>query len=223
MWPLLKAEIKYNIPILLYIIICSVLGFFAIHFWPVLTGEAPSNQNSGTVFLSLMVAYFIMSILSNPWGKEKRTSQFIRLPVSLQHIKISHFFLYVLYWILLVLIFLCCVLLSNYFVLDYTILLILCVQTGIAFVFYALFGFVTYFPESVGRKAIEIFLLLFFVFISIAGVIHTYQAGGDSVFVDSVLSWLYQSKLSAVLWLFFGFGLTFLVVRFAERKSYADT
>jgi len=222
MWQLFKSEIKYNMPILWYIIICSVMGFLAIHFWPVLTGEVPSNQNSGTIFLSLMVAYFIMSMLSNPWGKEKRTQQFIRLPVSIQLIRISHFLLYVLYWILLVSIFLCCVLLSHYFLLDYPTFLILCVQTGVAFVFYSLFGFVTCFPESVGRKTIEVFLLLFFAFISIAGVIHAYQAGGDSFFVDSVLSWIYRSKLSAALWLIFGFGLAFLVIRFGERKSYAD-
>jgi hypothetical protein len=106
--------------------------------------------------------------------------------------------------------------------LDYTTLLILCVQTGIAFVFYALFGLVNCFPESIGRKATEIFLLLFFVFISIAGVIHTYQAGDDSFFVDSVLSWLYRSALSAALWPIIGFLLAFLVVRFGERKSYTD-
>jgi hypothetical protein len=222
MWLLLKAEIKYNIPILWYIVICSVLGFLAIQFWPELTNETPENANSGTIFLSLMVAYFIMSMLSNPWGKERRTGQFVRLPVSLQQIRISHLLLYVLYWILLVSIFLCCVLISNYFLLDYSTVLILCVQTGVAFVFYALFGFVVCFPDSVKRKALEVFLLLFFVFISIAGVIHAYQAGGDSFFVDSVLSWLYRSKMSAVLWLIFGFGLAVLVVRFADRKSYAN-
>lgn len=223
MWPLLRAEIRYNTPIIWYIIICSVLGFLAIHFWPVLAAESPSNQNSGTIFLSLMVAYFIMSILSNPWGKEKRTRQFIRLPVSIQHIRLSHFLLYALYWILLVSIFLVFTPLSHDFSLDYPIVLILCVQTGIAFAFYALFGLVNCFPESVGRKALEIFLLLFFLFISIAGVIHTFQAKGDSHFVDSVLSWLYRSKLSAALWLIVSIGLIFLVVRFAERRSYADT
>jgi hypothetical protein len=194
----------------------------AIHFWLALSGEVPSDQNSGTIFLSLMVAYFIMSLLSNPWGRERRTRQFVRLPVSLQHMRMSHFLLYVLYWGFLITIFLSCVLFSSYFLLDYPTLLILCVQTGIAFVFYSLFGFVICFPESVARKAIEVFLLLFFVFISIAGVIHTYQAGGDSFFVDSVLSWPYRSELSAILWPVFGFGLAFLVVRFAVRRSYTD-
>ena len=222
MWPMLRSEIKYNIPILWYILICSALGFLAIHFWPVLTGEMPSNQKSGTIFLSLMVAYFIMTILSNPWGKERRTRQFIRLPVSLRQIRVSHFLLYVLYWIVLVFIYLCCVLLSRYFILDFPTLLLLCVQTGIAFAFYSLIGIVTCFPESIGRKVIEAFLLLLFVFISIAGVIHTYQAEGDSFFVDNVLSWLYQTELSAALWLVLGFGLALLVVRYAGRKSYAD-
>ncbi len=202
--------------------ICSVLGFLAIHFWPVATGEVPTNKNSGTIFLSLMVAYYIMSMLSNPWGKEKRTRQFIMLPVSLRHIRISHFLLYVLYWILLVSIFLLYTLVSKYFVLNSATFLILCVQTGLVFFFYSLFGLVSCFPESVSRKSTEIFLLLFFSFISIAGVIHTYQAKDDAHFVDSVLSWLYRSKLSAVLWLIFGLGLAFLVLRFTKRKSYAD-
>lgn len=223
MWPLLKAEMKYNSPILWYIVICSVLGFLGIHFMPDITGDAPLNPNSGSIFLSLMVAYFIMSMLSNPWGKEKRTRQFLKLPVSLQQIKISYFLVYVLYWILLVFIFLLCTLISKYFILDASAFLMLCVQTGIAFFIFALFGFVSCFPDSVGRKSFEIFLLLVFLFISIAGVIHTYQGKGDSHFFDSVLSWIYRSKLSASLWLIFGLGLTLLVLRFSSRKSYADT
>jgi hypothetical protein len=199
-----------------------MLGFLAIHFWPVWTGKVPENQNSGSVFLSLMVAYFMMAMLSNPWGKEKRTRQFVRLPVSLLHVRMSHALLYVFYWVLLVSLFLIFTLVSESFFLDYPTFLILCVQTGIAFVFYSLFGFVLCFPDSVGRKSVEVFLLLFFVFISIAGVIHTYQAGGDSFFIDRVLYWLYRSKLSAALWLILGFGFVFLAVRYARRKSYAD-
>jgi hypothetical protein len=223
MWPLFRAEIQYNSPIFWYVVTCSVLGFLGIHFMPEITGDAPLNPNSGTIFLSLMVAYFIMSMLSNPWGKEKRTRQLLKLPVSLQQIKISHFLVYVLYWILLVFIYLLCTLVSKYFILDASAVLMLCVQTGIAFFIFALFGFVSCFPDSVGRKSIEIFLLLIFLFISIAGVIHTYQGKGDSHFVDSVLSWIYRSKLRASFWLIFGLGLTLLVLRFANRKSYADT
>ncbi|MGD9346653.1 MAG: hypothetical protein PVH84_12365 [Candidatus Aminicenantes bacterium] len=223
MWPLFRAEIQYNSPIFWYIVVCSVLGFLGIHFMPEITGEAPLNPNSGTIFLSLMVAYFMMSMLSNPWGKEKRTRQLLKLPVSLQQIKIAHFLVYILYWILLVFLYLLCTLVSEYFVLDASAFLMLCVQTGIAFFIFALFGFVSCFPDSAGRKSIEIFLLLLFLFISIAGIIHTYQAKGDTHFVDSVLSWMYQSKLSASLWLIFGLGLTVLVLRFAIRKSYADS
>ena len=223
MWALIRAEIVYNSPILLYIVICSVLGFSGIHFMPLITGDSPLNPNSGIIFLSLMVAYFIMSILSNPWGKEKRTRQLIKIPVSLQNIKISHFLVYVLYWILLVFIFLFCTWVSKYFVLDSPAFLILCVQTGIALFIYALFAIISCFPDSVGRKSIEVFLLLIFLFISIAGVIHTYQAKGDSHFVDSALSWIYRSKISASLWLILGLGLSLLVLRFANRRSYSDT
>lgn len=223
MWPLFRAEMKYNMPIIWSILICSVLGFLAIHFWPVITGELPSNQNSGGIFLSLMVAYFIISLLSNPWGKERRTRQYIRLPVSLHQIRISHFLLYVLFWCLLVINFLLFTWISHYFVLDSATFLILCVQTGVAFFIYGFFGAMSLFRESAGRKVLEISVPLFFLFISIAGSIHVLQGQGDSFFVDRVLSWLYRSKLSASLWLICGLALAFIVVLFLEQKSYTDT
>jgi len=223
MWPLFRAEIQYNSPIFWSILICSVLGFLGIHFMPEITGEAPLDPNSGAIFLSLMVAYFIMSMLSNPWGKERRTRQLLKLPVSLQQIKNAHFLVYVVYWVLLVFLYLLGTLVSKYFVLDASAFLMLCVQTGMAFFIFALFGFVGSFPDSIGRKPIEIFLLSVFLFIAIAGVIHTYQAKSDTHFVDSVFSWMYRSKLSASLWPILGLGLTVLVLRLKTRKSYADT
>ena len=223
MWSLLKAEIQYNTPIFWYIIICSVLGFFAIHLMPVITGEVPENQNSGSIFLSLMVAYFVMSMLANPWGKEKRTRQFIKLPVSLQHMRVAHFLVYVLFWIILVFFFVLFTLVSQYFIVDSSIFLMLCVQTGLVLFIYALSGFLGCFPDSIWRKSIEIMFLLVLLFIAIAGVIHTYQTAVDSHFVDSILSWIYRSKLSASLWLFFGLGLTIFVVLFGNRQSYRDT
>ena len=167
MWSLLKAEIQYNTPIFWYVIICSVLGFLAIHLMPVITGEVPGNQNSGTIFLSLMVAYFVMSMLTNPWGKEKRTRQFVKLPVSLLHTRLAHFLLHLLFWIILVLFFLLFTQVSKYFVLDSAIFLVICVQTGLALFIYALFGFFNCFTDSVWRKSVEIISLLVFLFISI--------------------------------------------------------
>lgn len=222
MWRILKIEIKYNIFIFVNISIVSFLSFLGYHFFPAIFKDNPSNTNIGYQSLYLMYFLFAMSILSTPWAKEKRVRQFAQLPVSVRTIGISHLLLFLTYWIFIVGLFFVYTGISRYYSLAPPTLISLCSMTGVVFFIYAFFVFSNCIRGSIGRKFLEGFMILFLGFIALAGIIHTYQQNDNSSFIDRIISWIFQSKTSALILPLSGLGLSILLLLSLKHKSYVE-
>jgi hypothetical protein len=220
-WRLLKAEIVYNWQVFLFILLTSLLGFFGIHFWPVVFRPAPANMNTGFVYLSLMYSYFVMAVLVTLWAKEKRCRHLMNLPVSVRQINTAHGLLHAGYWIFIVALFFLWSRISAYFLLDLSVLRALGVLTGMSFLAYALVSFASRFQESVAKGAIQIIAILLIGTVAAAGIVHNYQGRGDYHFIDNFLSWIFQSPVSTLVWMVVGIGSAAIVLSLPRSKSYA--
>jgi hypothetical protein len=222
MWRLLKVEIAYNGQVFLFILLTSLVGFFGIHFWPVLNRQPLANMNTGYVYLASTYSYFIMAALVTPWAKEKRARQLVCLPLSVRQIGKAHGLLHLIYWIVIVALFFVWVWISEYFIWDHSVFLALGVMTGISWVAYSILVFASRFRDSVARGVIQITLILFFGTIAAAGIVHNYQGKGDYHRIDEFLSWIFQSPASALIWMIVGIGSAVSVLSLPRLKSYVE-
>ena len=222
MWRLCKAEIAYNAQVFLFILLTSLVGFFGIHFWPVLNREPLANMNTGYVYLALTYSYFVMAALVTPWAREKRRRQLVCLPLSVRQIEKAHGILHLIYWIAIVALFFAWVWISEFFIWDYSVFLALCVLTGFSWFVYAIMAVANRFRDSVARGVIQLILILFFGTIAAAGIVHNYQGRGDRHPVDDFLSWLFQSPAAALVWLAIGVGSAVGILFLPRFKSYVE-
>jgi hypothetical protein len=220
-WRLLKAEIVYNTPVFWSILLTSLLGFLGLHFYPIIFRQTLANMNTGFIYLSLAYSFFVMALLATPWAKEKRPRQLVCLPVSVRRIGRAHLSLHVIYWLAILVLFFLWTGISKYFSMNLSVLLALCVLTGVSFLVYSLIAFTSRFKESVGLNILQIGLILLFGFVVAAGAVHTYQGKQDSHLIDNFLSWTFQSPISALVWLILGLGLSILMISLSRAKSYA--
>ncbi len=220
MWRLLKAEIAYNAQGFLFIVLTSILGFLGLHFWPLVFPKQLTNMNTGYVYLSLTYSYFIMAIMVSSWAKEKRSRQFVCLPVSIRWIGAAHGLLHGIYWVFIVTLFFLWIWISKYFVWDNTVFLAICVLTGVSWFVFSIIAFTSRFGDSTLMGAAQIIFILFFGTIVVAGIVHNYQRQGDNHFVDVFLSWVFQSPASALLWMILGIGSAVVVLSLPRLRSY---
>ncbi|UCC38549.1 MAG: hypothetical protein JSV96_12020 [Candidatus Aminicenantes bacterium] len=222
-WQVLKAEIKYNNLVFLYIFICSVLGFFVLHYWTRIFKEVPPNNNIGYLSLAYMFSYFVMAFLGTPWSKEKRPRQLVSLPISIRQIGAAHLIIFIIYWMAIVMLFFVYSVVSRYFYLDSMTIISLGSMTGLVLIVYTLLAFLAGFPESVGRKILEISTILIFIFISVAGIVHIFQEKGDHHVIDRILSWIFKSEVSAIILVCCGLGFPVLrLILSRQRSSYVE-
>lgn len=221
MWPILKTEIEYNRVSIAYVFVVSTIGYLMLHFWPILFGSPP-NKNVGYISICYMYSNFVMAMLILPWAKEKRRRLLAALPASIRSIDLAHLVLFILYWLEILVLFLICVVLSPNYYLDSTTGFALLSQTGIVFMVYAIIVILNVFSDSVWRKMAEITVLLFFGFISVAGIVHTYQGIEDSHVSDHILSWVYRSSTGPFILLLICVGLVLLSLFYPWRKSYVE-
>jgi hypothetical protein len=163
-----------------------------------------------------------MSILSTPWGKEKRVRQLVQLPVSVRTIGISHLLLFITFWIYIVGLYFVYTGISRYYSLAPPTFISLCSMTGLVFFLYAFFVFSYWIRPSMVRKFFEGFTILFLGFIALAGIIHSYQHNENSNFFDFILSWIFQSETSALILPLSGLGLSILLLLSLRHKSYVE-
>jgi hypothetical protein len=221
-WRLLKAEIAYNMQVFLFILLTSLVGFFGIHFWPVLNRQPLINTNTGYVYLAVTYSYFIMAALVTPWAKEKRSRQLVYLPLSVRQIKGAHGMLHLTYWAFIVALFFVWIRISEYFILDRSVFLAMGVMTGISGCAYSILAFASRFRDSVARGVIQIALILFFGTVAVAGIVHTYQGKGNSHAIDELLSWIFRSPVSVLIWMFAGIGSAVWVLSLPRQNSYGE-
>ncbi len=219
---MLKAEIAYNTQVFLFILLTSLLGFLGLHFWPVFFRQTLANTNTGYVYLSLTYSYFVMAVLVTPWAKEKRPRKLVCLPVSVHQVGRAHGLLHLIYWVCIVALFFVWAWISKYFILDHSVFLALIVMTGISWCAYSIMAFASRFRDSVARGVIQIALILFFGTIAAAGIVHNYQGKGDYHPIDDCLSWIFQSQISALIWMIMGIGSAVLVLFLPRLKSYVE-
>ncbi len=222
MWRLLKAEIAYNTQVFLFILLTSLVGFLGIHFWPVLNRQPLINTNTGYVYLAGTYSYFIMAALVSAWAREKRLRQLVCIPLSVRQIGRAHGLLHLIYWIVILALFFVWVWISEYFIWDRSVFLALCVLTGFSWFVYAIMAAASRFRDSVARGVIQLFLILFFGTIAVAGIVHNYQGRGDSHLVDDFLSWIFKSPAFALIWMTIGIGSGIAVLFLPRLKSYVD-
>lgn len=220
MWLLLKAEIAYNMQTFLLILLTSLLGFLGIHFWPEVSRQKLANVNTGYVYLSLAYSYFVMAILVTSWAKEKRPRQLACLPVSVREIGAAHGILHLIYWIVIVALFFVWIWISPYFVLNSSVFLALGVLTGISWLVFSIIAVTSRFQDSVVMGAIQLISILFLGSIIVTGIVHNYQRQGDNHWVDSFLSWIFQSPASALICMMLGVGSAVIVLCLPRLKSY---
>lgn len=222
MWSLLRAELAYNTQVFLFILLTSILGFLGIHFWPVVSRQTLANMNTGYVYLSLTYSFFVMAVLVTPWIKEKRPRQLVCLPVSIHQIGTAHGLLHGVYWVLIVALYFLWCGISEYFLMDSSILLALGVLTGMSFLAYSLLALGSRFQESVTKGAIQLVFILVIGTIAAAGIVHNYQGRGDFHLVDNFLSWSFQSPVSALIWMIVGIGSAAVVLSLPRTGSYVN-
>jgi hypothetical protein len=222
MWKFLKIEIKYNIFIFVNISIVSFLSFLGYHFFPAIFKGNLSNTNVGYQSLYLMYFLFAMSILSTPWAIEKRVRQLAQLPVSARTIGISHLLLFITFWMYIIGLYFVYTGISQYYSLAPPTLISLCSMTGLVFFLYAFFVFSKWIRASIFRKSLEGFIILFLGFIALAGIIHSYQHNENSNFFDIIITWIFQSKISALILPLSGLGLSILLLLSLRHRSYVE-
>ena len=223
------AEILFYKKIFLNTIIVSVFSFGILHNWPAITKEIPPNENIGYISISHMFFFFLAAIFQMTfWKKNHQYRRQMLLPVTLRQIGVLRWFIISMYWITMIALFIVYDLLSRYFLIDAKTALALCAQTGMALLIFSIYflwdDLEDTFNQSLNmRKAIRFMAVASFLilcFVSLAGVIHTYQ-GKDGSSFDLFLSWLYQSNSGVLLLIFLGMILSILTVTtFQLRKSY---
>ena len=112
--------------------------------------------------------------------------------------------------------------LSPNYILNSATIIALLSQTGVVFTVYGGIALLGVFPDSVWRKTAEISVLLFFAFIAVAGIVHTYQGFEDASVVDRILSWLYRSSTGRFLLMAVSVVLVLLFLFYPWRKSYVS-
>lgn len=221
MWLILKTEIEYNRISILYVFVLSAIGYLLVHFWPSFFGSVP-NKNIGYITICLMYSNFVMALLILPWAKEKRGRYLVVQPVSIRSINLAHLALYILYWLEILVVFIIFVALSPNYYLDSATGIALLSQTGVVFIVYAGIAILNVFPDSVWRKMAEIAVILFFGFLAVAGIVHTYQGIEDTHVVDRILSWAYRSSSGPSILVFASVSLVLLSLFYPWRKSYVE-
>lgn len=225
------AEILFYKKIFLNTILVSVFSFGILHNWPTITGEIPPNENIGYISISHMFFFFLAAFFQMTfWKKNHQNRRQMLLPVPLRQVGILRCLIISMYWIAMIALFIIYDFLSRYFLIDARTLLALCAQTGMALLIFSVYFFWDDLKDSFNqslniRKAIGFMTVASFLilcFISLAGIIHTYQGKDKSLF-DLFLSWLYQSSSGALLTVLIGLVLSKLTVStFQLRKSYLE-
>jgi hypothetical protein len=169
-----------------------------------------------------MYFLFAMAILSTPWAKEKRVRQLAQLPVSVRTIGISHLLLFGTFWMYIVGLHLVYTGISQHYSLAPPTLISLCSMTGLVFFLYAFFVFSYWIRPSMVRKFFEGFTILFLGSIALSGIIHSYQQNENSNFFDSIISWIFQSEIGAVILPLSGLGLSILLLLSLRHRSYVE-
>ena len=219
---LLRAEIRYNRPVFWYIFVCALLAFLSLHFWRAMFGTTPGNANVGYLFVVYFYFYFVMAILTTPWGKEKRVRQLILLPVSPFQIGMANMLLFFSYWSFLFGLFIIWILISQFFSLATPTIISIVTMTGMAFTVRACIVLLGQYPDTKWRKISEGLVILIIGFLAMAGVVHIFQQEADSGWFDRILSWMCQSPAGAGAWLLLGIGLSIWTLFYPRLESYAE-
>jgi hypothetical protein len=229
MWKLLKAEIRYRKDIFLLIFLSSVIYFIFLFFY---FGKNRPDNNTGLYFLVYMFFCIIVTVVFNPWIREKRNRRFLVLPVSIRTIGFVRFTAEIIYWLALIALFFGYSLLAKTFVVDKETLFALCAQTGIVLMGYSLASFwgdmiwpiasesshslVEKIIGSLLKLFIPVQLFLLFI-IQFTGMIQCYDK------VKGIYYYMYQTAAGASVLFLLGIILFILsIFIFEHRKSYLE-
>ena len=235
MWRLLKAEIIYNRSVLIYILTLSVISFITVHYYTPIFRKPMTYPNAGIISAGHMFFFFIGTILVSSWWKEHTYRSHVLLPFGVWKIGVLRVGMFLCYWIALFCIYFIWSRISQHFTIDNKMSSVLCTQTGFILTVFSLIFLWSDLRESMSRNKTFLNLpprkvfgfgalgvILFVSFISLAGIVHTYQGKNKSQ-LDQFLSWLYQSHAGPLLLIVFGLCLVILTIwTFGYRRSYID-
>lgn len=138
MWKLLKAEIGYRKEIFLLIFLSSIPVFILLTNLRVLDENIEPGKNIAFIFQFYMLCCIFVTVIYNPWIREKRNRRLVPLPVSIRKIGLARAAAEIAYWLFLIILFVAAGLLSKKFVLNGHALLALLGQTGVLLIAYSL-------------------------------------------------------------------------------------
>ena len=237
MWHILISEIKYNKFIYILILLLSLFSFTLLHNWVKITNDNPSNQNIGYNSLNNILSFFILILFSSPWIKEKRTRLHAQLPVSPICTALVRLSMFVIYWVIFTFLFYLQQFYSLYFIFDRVTFYSLLAQTGIALIIYSIVflgkDFLFRFSNEkilakISKRSIFLILLIIvgilIAFVSVAGIVHTYQnyhPMGQTY--SNIFTLLYRTTIGVFMLVVLGLGLAvWELYAFRNRGSYVE-
>jgi hypothetical protein len=200
-----------------------------------ITTENPSSQNIGYNSLNNILTFFILILFSSPWIKEKRTRLHIQLPVSLFSTALLRFLIFIIYWMTFTILFYLHQFYSLYFIFDKITFYSLLAQTGIALIIYSIVflgkNFLFRFSNEkilakISKRSLFLILLIIvgilIAFVSVAGIVHTYQNYHPvGQIYSNIFVLLYRTTIGVFMLIVLGLGLAvWELFTFRNRGSF---